>query len=110
MSINSFKKKVSVLLSVSVLVVALVLPMSASAAVYIPPFEPDSASNPLILSDGDWSYPTLTPGDVDYFRFTNNNPYVRTYTLIVQSPSGFNYSPGSINGTGVVLINPVVMA
>ncbi|WP_338552711.1 hypothetical protein [Paenibacillus sp. KS-LC4] len=102
------KKKLMAMLSTFILVAVLVLPASASAAVYVPPFEPDSASNPHIFSAGDWSFPTLTPGDKDYFKFTNTFSYTRTYTLIVDSPDGFNYVPGSINATGVQLINPVV--
>lgn len=101
------KKKWIAFLSTIVLGIVLLIPASASAAVYVPPFEPDSASNPHIFSAGDWSFPTLTPGDTDYFRFTNTNSYSRTYTLIVDSPDGYNYSP-SINATGVYHIEPVV--
>lgn len=102
------KKKWITCLSTIVLGAVLMIPASASAAVYVNPFEPDSASNPHIFSVGDWSFPTLTPGDTDYFRFTNPYSYSRIYTLVVDSPDGYNYSP-SMNGTGVTFVTPVVL-
>lgn len=102
-------KKMFASLSTFALSAALLIPASASAAVYVPPFEPDSASNPVVLSAGDWSYPTMTAGDTDYFRFTNTFSFMRTYTLLVDSPDGVSYLPSSISGSGIVAITPVVM-
>jgi len=102
-------KKMFAMLGTFALAACLVIPASASAAVYVPPFEPDSPSNPVVLIAGDWSYPTLTPGDVDYFRIVNTFSYMRTYTLVVDSPDGTSYIPSSISGSGIVAINPVRM-
>ncbi|MFB9274549.1 hypothetical protein [Cohnella cellulosilytica] len=106
---NKIGRKLLASLSAFALLAVLLIPASASAAVYVPPHEPDSPSNPIVLSAGDWSYPTLTPGDVDYFRFVNTFSYTRTYTLIVESPDGASYIPSSISGSGIVLVNPVRM-
>ena len=103
------KKKLLTLFSAILLMATLLIPASANAAVYIPAFEPDSPSNPHIFNVGDWSYPTLTPGDIDYFKFTNTFSYTRTYTLIVESPTGgYNYFPSHIYGNGILAINPIV--
>ncbi|MFD0589874.1 hypothetical protein ACFQZE_17990 [Paenibacillus sp. GCM10027627] len=108
MVIKGLKRSSIALLSAFLLIAALIIPSSVSAASYIPPFETDSPSNPHIFNAGDWSFPTLTPGDTDYFKVTNTFSYSRAYSLIVDSPDGTNYMPSHISIRGNGRIIPVI--
>ncbi|MCZ8523323.1 MULTISPECIES: hypothetical protein [Paenibacillus] len=92
---KTIKKKLSLMLGTFVLATAVIAPASANAAEYRAEVEENNnySQSQYVPNAGDWLFPTLTDGDRDYFNTVNHYGYTRTYTVIVQSPKGYDYNP-----------------